>query len=283
MPHLIVGGHSLFRKGDRHERRVLHNTFDLIYVQKGILYLEENDVRFTVNEGEFLILVPDCSHGGYRICPEETIFWWVHFFTEGKYSYSDSRTINITNKMNKNKYYRKDPFTISLPQFGKIPENQQEVFLSLLKNISLVKIDRANQQKIFFESVSSNIEYQIWFMKVLSFICNYYVQERKKSLAEEIYEYLALHYQESFEMRTLSEYFSFHPVYLARCTKKKYNLTPLQLLTRIRIEEAKKLLINTKLSINSIGEATGFSNAAYFSKQFKGITGMTPSEYRNRQ
>ena len=41
LPHLIVGGISLFRKGDRHERRSIHKTFDLIYVQKGTLYMEE--------------------------------------------------------------------------------------------------------------------------------------------------------------------------------------------------------------------------------------------------
>ena len=42
MPHLIVGGISIFRKGDKHERRAIHNTMDLIYVRSGAMYMEEN-------------------------------------------------------------------------------------------------------------------------------------------------------------------------------------------------------------------------------------------------
>ncbi|MCA5963754.1 helix-turn-helix transcriptional regulator [Blautia sp. RD014234] len=62
--------------------------------------------------------------------------------------------------------------------------------------------------------------------------------------------------------------------------KEKYQLTPLQLLTRIRIEEAQKLLGTTQLHVNIIGENVGYSDPAYFSKQFKKVTGMTALEYR---
>lgn len=51
LPHLIAGGISLFRKGNRHERRAIHKTFDLIYVEKGTLYMEENGIQFDVKRG----------------------------------------------------------------------------------------------------------------------------------------------------------------------------------------------------------------------------------------
>lgn len=41
IPHLIVGGISVYRKGDKHERRSIHKTFDLMYVHKGCLYMDE--------------------------------------------------------------------------------------------------------------------------------------------------------------------------------------------------------------------------------------------------
>ena len=183
--------------------------------------------------------------------------------------------------MNKNKYYQKEPFTISIPQFGEIPENSKEKIASCMEQISLVKIDRYNQQKLFFDSVASQIEYQILFMNILAIISGCNTPQNEKSLAEEIYEYLLLNYQKPFSLTDLSQQFSFHPAYITRCIKKKYNLTPLQLLAKIRMEEAKKLLKETSLHANIIGQNVGYSDAAYFAKQFRKYSGMTALEYRN--
>ena len=65
---------------------------------------------------------------------------------------------------------------------------------------------------------------------------------------EEIYEYLCANYRQPFSLTELSRQFSFHPAYITRCIKKKYQLTPLQLLTRIRIEEAQKDRKSTRLN-----------------------------------
>lgn len=280
LPHLVVGGLSIFRKGDRHERRSIHNTFDLIYVRKGTLYMEEDMVQFSVHPGEFLILAPERTHMGYRFCTEDTVFSWVHFSTEGTYSFSSSQAPNAPDKMNKNKYYLKEQFTVSLPQFGQISEKYREKLLSYLDQISRVKIDRYNQQKLFFDSVSSQIEYQILFMNILSIICSSNEQPRERALAEEIYEYLHTAYRQPFSLTDLSRHFSFHPTYITRCIKKKYQQTPLQLVTRIRIEEAQKLLRTTQLPVNIIGQTVGYSDSAYFCKQFKKLAGMTALEYR---
>ncbi|MDU5950991.1 MAG: AraC family ligand binding domain-containing protein, partial [Paenibacillus macerans] len=100
LPHLIVGGISLFRKGDIHERRILNNTFDLIFVFSGALYLEENGRKYIVEPGQFLILPPDNLHKGYKPCTTDTAFSWIHFSTTGSYSYSESPISYASAKMN---------------------------------------------------------------------------------------------------------------------------------------------------------------------------------------
>ena len=47
-----------------------------------------------------------------------------------------------------------------------------------------------------------------------------------------------------------------------------------------RMEEAKKLLKDTKLSVADISERVGYSTTRYFSARFKVFTGMTPLAYR---
>lgn len=58
--------------------------------------------------------------------------------------------------------------------------------------------------------------------------------------------------------------------------------TPAKLLIKARIEQAKKYLRHSDLTIGMIAEALGYEHIYYFSRQFKHATGLTASEYRKR-
>jgi two-component system response regulator YesN len=51
--------------------------------------------------------------------------------------------------------------------------------------------------------------------------------------------------------------------------------------TGLRIETAKQLLLNPKLSIKQVCIDSGYSNPNYFSRIFKKWTGITPTEFRD--
>ena len=54
----------------------------------------------------------------------------------------------------------------------------------------------------------------------------------------------------------------------------------LSYLTSIRMEQAKKLLLTTSLSITEISERSGYKDYRVFTKVFKKSEGITPSQYR---
>lgn len=280
LPHLIVGGNSLFRKGDIHERRVLNHTFDLIFVSTGALYLEENGQKFSVEPGQFLILPPDNLHKGYKPCAADTAFSWIHFYTTGSYSYSESPISYVSTKMNKHKYYKKDTFYISLPQYGRIDKSLHDVLKSLMDDISQVKIDKYQNEKLFYSSTISQIQYQQLFLKILTLFCNSNERSEEKDVAAEIYDLFTLNYQQNFTLNELAAQYAFHPAHIIRCVKNKYGISPLQLLLSIRLNKAKQLLADRDKSVNGIAASVGFSDTSYFCKQFKKATGMTPVEYR---
>ena len=66
----------------------MEQTFDLIFVTAGTLYMEENNKRYTVDERQFLILLPNRLHKGYKCCDKPTNFFWLHFYTTGSFSYA---------------------------------------------------------------------------------------------------------------------------------------------------------------------------------------------------
>ena len=50
-----------------------------------------------------------------------------------------------------------------------------------------------------------------------------------------------------------------------------------------KIERAKELLTYDELTLNEIADQLGYSSAAYLSTQFKQITGLTPSAFKQSQ
>ncbi|WP_333646412.1 AraC family transcriptional regulator [Lacrimispora sp.] len=49
--------------------------------------------------------------------------------------------------------------------------------------------------------------------------------------------------------------------------------------TRMKIDAAKQLIRNNQLNFTEIADRLGYNSVHYFSRQFKKLTGMTPSEY----
>jgi AraC-like DNA-binding protein len=62
--------------------------------------------------------------------------------------------------------------------------------------------------------------------------------------------------------------------------KREYNLTFKQLVNKMRMEEAKRLLAETDLRVTEIAFGLGFNNITYFNNLFRMHEGMTPSEFR---
>lgn len=70
------------------------------------------------------------------------------------------------------------------------------------------------------------------------------------------------------------------PAYLSRIFQKEMHCTFGEYLTVRRMEEAKRLLRDTDLTVLQIGEAVGYNNDKYFMNLFKKRVGMTPGRYR---
>ena len=70
------------------------------------------------------------------------------------------------------------------------------------------------------------------------------------------------------------------PNHLGAVIKKASGLTVMQWLNRHAIQKAKVLLRYSDLPVWEVAERMNFANPSFFSKFFKGETGMTPGEYR---
>lgn len=69
---------------------------------------------------------------------------------------------------------------------------------------------------------------------------------------------------------------------LYKVFKTNIECTVGEYITEKRIEKAKELFENTKLSVQEISEKVGIDNYTYFCKLFKKSTGITPFQYRKK-
>ncbi|MBU5672215.1 helix-turn-helix domain-containing protein [Paenibacillus brevis] len=94
-------------------------------------------------------------------------------------------------------------------------------------------------------------------------------------------EFIELNYSRMVSIDQLAEHVSLSKYHLIRRFSASTGLTPGAYLTRIRTEKAMELLRGTGLSIETIAEQVGYSSGSYFIKAFRGLTGLTPGEFRS--
>lgn len=84
----------------------------------------------------------------------------------------------------------------------------------------------------------------------------------------------------TLSIEELSDVLGINRSYLYSIFRDNCGMSPKNYLTQFRMQQAKNLLVDTDLSIKSISYSVGYEDNMYFSKVFKGTTGLTPSRYR---
>ena len=93
--------------------------------------------------------------------------------------------------------------------------------------------------------------------------------------------YIKEHFNQPLTNQMLADLFGYHENHLNRLFLKHTGSSIHKYILMVRLDEAKKMLLNTELSQADIAEAAGFASAAHFSSYFKKAIGFSPSEYRS--
>ncbi len=81
--------------------------------------------------------------------------------------------------------------------------------------------------------------------------------------------------------KTIADKMNMSSVYLGSLFKKITTKSISQYICDVRLQNAKKALMETEKPINTISKEVGFSESSYFYKVFKKAYGETPSQYRS--
>ncbi len=98
----------------------------------------------------------------------------------------------------------------------------------------------------------------------------------------EVLGYLEHHFTQPISIEQLARMAGLSRSSLFRTFKRALGVSPLEYLLRLRLKHACRNLRQTDEPISEIAFNTGFHDSNYFSRKFKAVMGMSPSEYRHR-
>jgi AraC-like DNA-binding protein len=106
-------------------------------------------------------------------------------------------------------------------------------------------------------------------------------ERRNSGRASEIIQYINSNFCDyNIGLKSLCDKFDLSLNYLSKIVKEETGETFHEYLSALRIEEAKKYLIEGNINVQDICKKVGYTNVPHFIKIFKNNTGLTPAKYR---
>lgn len=166
------------------------------------------------------------------------------------------------------------------PEDFNIPVFNEVTYISGMKKFSsrLSRIEREYSQKLlYFEDIISNILAEL----LLECARTQHGQKYKgsKETASVVIGYINENLGRPLSNTAIGEALKLHPNYISRLIKISTGLPLHQYLLRTRVYHSIELLTEKKLTISEIAEQCGFCDIYHYSKSFKKIIGIPPSQY----
>ena len=103
---------------------------------------------------------------------------------------------------------------------------------------------------------------------------------RTAIIRAEISRFIDAHYGEDISMQDAAAALRYSDAYFCKLFEQCFKVNFSAYLNEYRVNKARQLILDPRLSLKDIGAAVGYSDANYFTRVFKRLTGQTPSEYR---
>lgn len=131
-------------------------------------------------------------------------------------------------------------------------------------------------------SIEQVIDWLTYFRDALCAHLKEHRKEIRKPVVAQVRTYIKEHVREHLSLNEVAAVFGISPNYLSQLFKKYNDVGYNDFVTQCKMDEARKLLSNSDYKVYEVAEMLGFENAFYFSKVFKKVVGIPPTEYMQK-
>jgi len=221
-----------------------------------------NNQCYSLNSHDVLLIKPNVLHQAINLeLHSRTIIYFTDIFLK-KY-FSETFCLQIYN------LFHSTFFTLSADSYFRISTLVKDLLKEGCYTNSPLTFVRFAEIIIILIENASKCDKQ-----------NSDIYNAKKSSTSPIINFINENYLSFTSIDDIANTFYITPSHLCRKFKLLTGCTLTTYINRLRIQHASHLLRTTSLSISDIAEICGFNSIMYFSRTFKALTDLTPSEYR---
>lgn len=224
----------------------IHEYSEILYCQEGECEISINGKSIRLSDNEFVFIPPN----------------YIHRY--------DCVDVNVICAVFSNDY---------------IP-----LFFKSIKGKKLIegKLDAGELKRVFEKLPTLDKTDTVLITAYLNLICDKVLKEGeyKKATSSEgilyqkVISYIADNYRENLSLNRVAKIFGYNVKYLSSAIHSSTGIHFSDLIAMYRVEYAKELLIKSSLSVAEIGMECGYSAINSFNRQFKKMTHMTPTKFR---
>ncbi|MBU8879258.1 AraC family transcriptional regulator [Bacillus sp. FJAT-29790] len=256
-----------------------HSYFEFIYCISGEFEQWVNGEVYLLKPGDAILVKPDLYH--HSLTHIEAEYLVFHFDIEMKEVHSVFQLVKNPRIFSEEMVNDRESITHWVTNFieefkikpqKKAPNLMQEDYLENMH--SAVSILRLHSRVIELISVLAQ-----------HFLSKERLQDSdippsQIKIAHEVANWLEKNLSNKVKIEDLAKELNLHRSYLSQCFKKTYGMSPSNYLIRIRIREARRLLLETDMPIELISYQLAFYSAGHFSRTFRSLMGLSPLQFR---
>lgn len=124
-----------------------------------------------------------------------------------------------------------------------------------------------------------------YFRALADSIFKYQQKEYKDRTTDVVFnvkEYIHQHLPDDISLSKIADTVHFNPSYLSRLFKQEIGMNISEYIYSVKLDKAKKQLIESEIRVNDLAASLGFQYAPHFTRFFKRTIGLSPKEYREQ-
>jgi AraC-like DNA-binding protein len=135
---------------------------------------------------------------------------------------------------------------------------------------------------LFFEAkVLEILAFQLEHYQQCSNTSSVTIRKKDRDVLEQLREYLISDFREDHSLRSLSQYFGINEFKLKKQFKEQFGQTVFDFISDLKMEHARRLLLDTGMFVKEVSREVGYKNANHFSTAFRKKFGINPAALKS--
>lgn len=247
-----------------------HEFIEIVYVLSGDMVHEIDDCRYRTARGDMLFMNYGCTHTFSSGAPYSyvNILFSPELMGDAVITAQNAFSLLSLSAFNE---MRSAQDSGCVRFFGKERDEIETLIFSMLEEYE--------KKQTSWETVLGNLLTNL-IIKMLRKTELRIAKSEMDGLWHGLSEYIDQNLDSRLTLAALAEKCFYNPSYFSRVFKEKFGVSLTEYITRKRLTHAVELLENSELSVDEIGERTGFADKNSLYHAFARYLGTTPGEYR---